>query len=338
MLAEQIQALLPPLEYTSACGAEVEYDPEYIELQVVAAERDEQQFGATIIPAQQPNWSDVAQRASALLRRTKDLRVLAYLARASAEIDGLSGYANVLLLALRWLELYWKELYPRIQIDGEEDPLPRINAISSLMEMEGVGRALRRATLAQGDFGRLSLREVELHLDNNSNLSGISGDAQLRQKLLSDDNTEMNAVRSINTTILALMHLIESHLGASWTPDFSALTKPFELIVRSLDGLSAAHDISESPATASGYHAEYSAPVPMVAGTNLERREQAIQLMESICRYFERNEPGHPAALLIRRAQRLMPLNFMEIIQDLAPESGQTFQHIVGCNTASNSE
>lgn len=338
MLAEQVQALLSPLEYTSACGAEIEYDPEYIELQVAAAEKVEQQFGTTIIPAQQPNWSDVAQRAGDLLRRTKDLRVLAYVARASAEIDGLPGYANVLELALRWLELYWKELYPRIQIDGEEDPLPRINAISSLMEIEGVGRALRRAPLAQGDFGRISLREVELYLDKNSYLSGIPGDAQLRQKLISGDTPEINAVRRINTTALALTHLIESHLGTSWTPDFSGMTKPFEQIVRALDELSGTHAISESPAIASEYPTEQSAPAPQASGTTLERREQAMQQMESICRYFERYEPGHPAALLIRRAQRLMPLNFMEIIQDLAPESGQTFEHIVGCNAASNSE
>ncbi|MOA57099.1 hypothetical protein D3C78_1812120 [compost metagenome] len=53
-------------------------------------------------------------------------------------------------------------------------------------------------------------------------------------------------------------------------------------------------------------------------------------MMERICLYFERYEPGHPAALLIRRAQRLMPLNFMEIIQDMAPETGQAFQNIVG--------
>jgi predicted component of type VI protein secretion system len=39
-----------------------------------------------------------------LLRRSRDLRVLAYLARANVELEGMSGYAWVLQVALHWLE------------------------------------------------------------------------------------------------------------------------------------------------------------------------------------------------------------------------------------------
>ncbi len=40
-----------------------------------------------------------------------------------------------------------------------------------------------------------------------------------------------------------------------------------------------------------------------------------------MCRYFELHEPSHPAPILLRRAQRLLSLDFYEIIRDLAPES-----------------
>lgn len=326
MQAEHKQKLFSPIQETPPCGPELEYDIDYIELQVVATERSEQQFGSTIFPAQQPNWSDVAQRACNLLNRTKDLRILAYLARASAELDGLPGYAGVLEIALHWLEQHWDELYPRTQVEGEEDPLLRINAIAALAEIEGIGRALRRAPLLRGEFGCITLRELECRLDGTSQESVPWSDAQLHQILHSQDSSELRAVGSIAATLHRLTRLLEQRLGHAWAPDFSTFARPFQLIVQALEQRGELPPATETAPTAS----RLSAAGPAGTGGEPQEREQVIHLMESICRYFERHEPGHPAALLVRRAQRLMPLNFMEIVQDMAPDSRQLFEQIVG--------
>jgi type VI secretion system protein ImpA len=307
----------------------LEYDSEYLELQVAASVKGEQQFGTTIIPAQQPNWGDVSQRALELLGRTKDLRVLAYLARAKVELEGVSGYAQVLQVAQQWLDTYWDELHPRILVDGEEDPMQRINAIASLMEKESIGRALRNAPLVRGDFGILSLRDLESLLESEA-----SGGARLRQMLAGKSHPELDHLQAIGATLLAISKLIERQLGSSWIPDFSAFAKPFGQIARALHN---SQQETEPAAAAAG------APVPELAAprdasARPEQREQAMQMMDSICLYFECHEPGHPAALLIQRAQRLMPMSFMEIIQDMAPESGQAFQHIFGSSTAKSDE
>lgn len=327
------QLLLLPIQETSTCGSELEYDAEYIELQVAASEKGEQQFGTTIIPAQQPNWSDVARRAGELLHRTKDLRVLAYLARARAELEGLPGYAEVLEVALYWLETYWEDLHPRILVDGEEDPMLRINAIASLIEMESIGRVLRHTPLVQGDFGSLSLRDLETQLESDPYSS-----TRLSQMLAGTTTPELNSVRTIDTTLLALSRLIEQRLGSTWVPDHSTFAKPFGLIVRVLNDSHQATQPEQAPTAESGILPSASTLSPGDFTARPERRDQAMQLMDNICLYFERHEPGHPAALLIRRAQRLMPMNFMEIIQEMAPESGQTFQHIFGSNAATGGE
>lgn len=328
MQADLPRLLLLPIQETSTCGDELEYDAEYIELQVAASGKGEQQFGTTIIPAQQPNWSDVARRASELLRRTKDLRVLAYLARARAELEGLPGYAEVLQVALYWLETYWEDLYPRILVDDEKDPMLRVNAIASLMEMESIGRVLRHAPLVQGDFGSLSLRDLETHLESDPHT-----EARVRQTLNGNTTPELNSVRTIHATLLALSQLIEQRLGNTWVLDHSAFAKPFALVARVL--IDSPQGGPEQPLTAApGAQATSKLTMPDDFTPRPERREQAMQLMDSICLYFERHEPGHPAVQLIRRAQRLMPMNFMEIIQDMAPESGQAFQHILGSSAA----
>jgi type VI secretion system protein ImpA len=41
--------------------------------------------------------------------------------------------------------------------------------------------------------------------------------------------------------------------------------------------------------------------------------------LEDACLYLEQAEPSHPAPLLIRRAQRLMRMNFYDIVRDMAP-------------------
>jgi type VI secretion system protein ImpA len=53
-------------------------------------------------------------------------------------------------------------------------------------------------------------------------------------------------------------------------------------------------------------------------------------MLENVCKFIEQSEPSNPAPLLIRRAQRLMSRSFVEIIQDLAPESLDSIQKLAG--------
>jgi type VI secretion system protein ImpA len=62
----------------------------------------------------------------------------------------------------------------------------------------------------------------------------------------------------------------------------------------------------------------------------ISSREDAIRALEKVCEYIEKAEPANPAPLFIRRAQRLMTRNFMEIIQDLAPDSLAEIQKLAG--------
>jgi type VI secretion system protein ImpA len=66
------------------------------------------------------------------------------------------------------------------------------------------------------------------------------------------------------------------------------------------------------------------------ASGDIRDRDDAARQLERICLFFERTEPGNPAPLLIRRAQRLMNKSFVEIIQELAPESEQQIRHLAG--------
>ena len=62
----------------------------------------------------------------------------------------------------------------------------------------------------------------------------------------------------------------------------------------------------------------------------IRTREEALLMIDKIISYFERNEPTNPAPLLIKRARRLVSMNFVDIIKDMAPESLKQIESIAG--------
>ena len=59
-------------------------------------------------------------------------------------------------------------------------------------------------------------------------------------------------------------------------------------------------------------------------------RADASRALDAVCAYLERHEPANPAPLLIRRAQRLMAMGFLDIMRDIAPEALGTVEQIAG--------
>jgi type VI secretion system protein ImpA len=54
-----------------------------------------------------------------------------------------------------------------------------------------------------------------------------------------------------------------------------------------------------------------------------------IRLLDKICKYYEHFEPGSPVPLLLKRARQLVEKNFIEIIQDLAPDSAGKIKSLI---------
>ena len=67
-----------------------------------------------------------------------------------------------------------------------------------------------------------------------------------------------------------------------------------------------------------------------VAVAGRVERDDAVRALEKVCEWIELNEPSNPAPLLIRRAQRLMSKNFMDIIRDLVPDGVDTIAKLAG--------
>src|SRR5215208_6225341 len=98
MTAFDVEALLAPVSAENPCGENLEYDADYVVMEQAAMGKPEQQFGTTVIPAEEPDWREVQTQALTLLPKSKDLRIGVYLTRAAARTDGFSGLAGGLEL------------------------------------------------------------------------------------------------------------------------------------------------------------------------------------------------------------------------------------------------
>ncbi|WP_174970002.1 type VI secretion system protein TssA [Burkholderia lata] len=330
--ADLIGQLLAVVAPDTPCGANLEYDAEFLQLQERATPRAEQQYGDTVIPAEAPDWRAVERLALALSARTKDLRVIACLARSWTEQHGIPGYADALALVANLLERRWDDLHPRLDADGEHDPTPRMNALAEIAGAHDCARAARRQPLFDGGP---SVRDAERLLDGRDDTgSAVAGSRESLLAELSatrgDGTTPLDAARAALHALDAIRVCVTDRLGREWAPDESDAEKALQRIVRDVplpEPRPVSPDVQQAApgdATQTGSAATAAAAMPNAHAwrdAEVTSRDDVHIGLDKMCRYFEQHEPSHPAPLLLRRAQRLLTLDFYEIIRDLAPES-----------------
>ncbi|WP_175717242.1 type VI secretion system protein TssA [Burkholderia anthina] len=335
--ADLIGRLLAEVAPDAPCGANLEYDAEFMQLQQRATPRAEQQYGDTVIPAETPDWRTVERLALALSERTKDVRVAAYLARSWTEQHGMPGYADGLAVVAGWLERWWDDLHPRLDADGEPDPTSRMTALADVAGAHECARAARRQPLFDGGP---SVRDAERALDGRDEAGGpaAGGVGSLVAALSAagdDGRVPIDAVHAALRALDAIRARVTDRLGSEWSPDASDTEKALQRIAREVPVQAPALAMQQpaapdgsTPAAQAGAGAAQAASAPAVVPNGHAWRDAEVTSrddvrigLDKMCRYFELHEPSHPAPLLLRRAQRLLALDFYEIIRDLAPES-----------------
>ena len=325
-------------EQEPPCGPNLEYDDQFMKLESAATGKAEQQFGDTIIAAEEPDWKSVVAQATQLLERSKDLRTVVLLTRGLTRVNGLPGLAEGLELSRRLLERHWDDVHPRLAYDGVVDPLLRSNALEALAGEEGLLRDVRAATLFTTTAGPISVRAAEATLKRESTSGTTMSEAQLRQAAQKGMEADGSPVRSL---VAALDHadaiaaIVQERLDAADAPNLQplcgdrakqheteGLLRTIKRLVPEAKGNGATEEAADGSEQATG---DASAP-----RGDLRSREDALHALDAVCRFLERTEPSNPAPLLIRRAQRLIGSGFLDIMRDMAPESLAHIELITG--------
>jgi len=68
---------------------------------------------------------------------------------------------------------------------------------------------------------------------------------------------------------------------------------------------------------------------PRLSGT-VQSRDDVVKALDRICDYYRQQEPSSPVPYILKRAQRMVKMNFMEIVNELTPDAMTQVRVITG--------
>jgi type VI secretion system protein ImpA len=319
-----VAAALAPVDGADPAGPDLGYDPAFAALERAARGKPEQQIGATVVPAEEPDWKLVQRQALELAAKTRDVRVAVYLTKALARTSGWSGLADGLALVRGLVERYWDGgLHPRLDPDDDNDPTMRINALRELAAPELLS-ALKTIPLAVSKvLGPITLRHVEV-ANGEVPASAESGD--MTPAAIEGSLSELgpDALKALESTLAACrdgLTGIEAVAEGKVPSDMAlGLDKAVALMSKAVVVVKAA--IGE-PASAEG------ATVGTDGGTarrgkfsgEISSREDVVRALDKICAYYQKYEPSSPIPMFMERSKRLVMMSFVDIVKELVPEA-----------------
>lgn len=332
MLLSAVSANLP-------CGEDLEYDADFLQLERDALGKPERSMGDAVQPAEPPQWRQIEQSSSALLQRSKDLRITHFLAQSALALDGIAGLANTLDLIEQLLRQYWDALYPLLDADDDNDPTLRVNALTGLTCDTNL-RLLRESPLVRSRaFGTLSLRAA-LHASGVSIASDESlGLDTLNAALRDSDPQSLQDTREALSQALqraaGIEAFVNEQVGSAQGVDLSALKQPLRQALQILGESAPAQDQVAQDGPAASDQPQDVAPalaapaVPRPSG-EISDRDDVVRNLDRLLAYYARHEPSSPLPVLLNRARGLVHADFATIVRNLIPDGMSQFENLRG--------
>jgi type VI secretion system protein ImpA len=288
-----------------------------------------------------PDWKAIYEQALDCASRTRDLRVCIMLMRAAASSEGPAGLTAGVELLRETIARYWDDLYPALDSDSDdpsEQVFRRVTVLSELADRSGLLRDLRDMPILEArGIGRYGLRAIHLAQGKEAPTPGeeVPESGLIQGALESDPGIADTraAIVAARQAIGSLDQELRGRLGND-TPDLAPLGRTLDEMAMVLGASTAAVTTQTQggppPApAAAGDGAAPGAAEPAVPA-ELNNREQVIAALDKILAYYERREPASPIPLLLKRVKRLVPMDFLDLMEDLAPAAVKQLKEIGG--------
>lgn len=316
------------------------------------------------------DWSVVATDALALGQKGRDLRLLVIVVRTLYAQDGFAGLRAGLELLCSTLDQHWDTLHPalRDRDDPKMATLPRANALRQLENDDNgllgdlkfdvalnprgigaiVGDDLAKASLS--DYDMLSRAAAGLSQGEKDALSArheeLVNRVNAASRMFADQDAEAVAqmvagITACETAATALVAKFSEKSGVSDGTGLN-LSEIAEYLAQTKSTLESAiavvnDGVSLPDATVSAPNGALNganpAPqsTPASAGTGaINSREDVETALDRIVAFYERTEPSSPIPHLARRMRRMVAMDFLELMEEIAPSGLKEFRNIAG--------
>lgn len=323
-------SLCEPISADAPCGVDLE------DTQLLASFDAFRVFGNDTPLRADLDWREIRNQSLDALGQSRDIRLLAHLAVATLRVEGLRAFCALLPVAERWITEQWSAVFPRV----DDDAVLRKNALNCFSDRMAVIDPLRRAPIAvHRQLGSFSLRDLELatgQLTPTEADKEVPSAAQIEATLAASPLEDLTAlatdVAAASGALKKVAGAMQEQAGFQSAPDFEPLQRPLARIQAVL----AEHLATRAPAAAPSQEGQSNSAgtAPAAAGVaapgEIASRQDAIRAMDAIAAFFRKNEPSSPVPLLLDRAKRLVSKSFLELLEDIAPDSVSQVKQLGG--------
>ncbi len=310
-----VESLLVPVSDDDPVGPDMSYDDNRLSIET-AFETSFGEGGSADV-----NWPEITKLITAQCAQTKDIWLGVYLTRAGAlggKLDIVQAGAELLAgLFTR----YWEHVHPQLDEYGLQG---RIGPCESIARFAEFLRPLKNVVLVEHPrLGSYSAADFERFTSNGDSEDGYgmfrAAMADMPEEAIPEALLRIEALAAALQQIDAVFSVHAPGDGPNFETTYEAIAQ----IRTALRPYSAADDSDE----ASGESAEYSDGPSGAAETGgrlsgkVDSREDVIKAIDSICDYYRRREPGSPVMTVLGRVRGWVPMDFLAILEDIAPNS-----------------
>jgi type VI secretion system protein ImpA len=207
---------------------------------------------------------------------------------------------------------------------------------------------LREATLTNSPqrIGKFSLRDIEIANGEIPAPPQVDGappppTPELVNAAFEDTATEhlqeyQTLLQETLDDLAAMETALTEKIGDATGPDLSGLKETLEALKAVMDtqldkrGIGSPDAGTEGEAVAEGGEESGGGAVRRGISGEITSREDVIRMLEKINNYYEKYEPGSPVPIFMARAKRLVTMNFVDLIKDLAPDAMEKISVFTG--------
>jgi type VI secretion system protein ImpA len=312
-----LASLLTPISEESRAGEDLSYDPGRQEI--------EQAFESSASgegEGEQADWRAIIRQILDQSSRTKDVWLAIYLARAGVRSQDLETVELGCQYLAGLFEEYWDSVHPTLDeygFQGRKGPCESLTRIG-----EFLGPLRRVPLIVHPRLGSYSGEDLERFTQQGDSADGYGMFRAAIDDLAEDDlRAVVDRLDHIRDAIRRADQVLTQKAEGDTGTNFTATYEAIEAIRRGL----VPYTGIEEEAVATDSDPAGSAGVSGVEGSGsrmsgrIESREDVTKALDAVTDYYRRREPGSPVPVLIARAKQWVDMAFLEVLEDIAPDS-----------------
>ncbi len=315
-------------------------------------------------------WAEVLNLSAELAQTGRDLRLLVIVVRALTNSQGFPGLADGLALLTRTVEQYWDTVHPELRPSPSvaEAAIRRTNALYQMQNPDtGVLGDLEFTTIFSprglgvvtgGDLAMASLNanahvvEAFKGLSSTEQASMIAAHEARATRVITacrdQADKQAEAMTDLRASVVASRAALagleaaltervgENGVGIKFK-DIDKFLSRVQTTLNSVQGTAPAQEgaaMAETAPILNGGSGGGSGSGAAAAGAaipgRVNNRSDVEKLLDLIIDYYQRTEPSSPMPHLAQRMRKMVPMSFLQLMEEMAPSGIKEFKTVAG--------